>query len=206
VAMAPSDKKKTAFTTKFGNFKFNVMPFGLTNAPATFQRLINNVFNQILWDYILVYIDDIIIFSKTFEKHLYHLQQVFERLKIAGIKLKMSKCKFFQEQLNILGHVVTANGNTVQEELVKKVEQYPHSTNLKELRGLLGLAEYYRSFIKDFAMHAAPLTHLLKRSTKFEWTNECQKSFDYLKHCLTSKPIVMRPDFTQEFILYTDAS
>jgi hypothetical protein len=206
VGMDPRDRDKTAFITKQGTFEFNVMPFGLTNAPATFQRVMDKIFYEVKEKYVLVYLDDINIYSTSFEEHLEHLQDVFNRLRDAGLKLGPDKCHFCKRELGFLGHVISAEGIAPDPAKVDKVQNFPVPTNLTELRGFIGLASYYRRFIQDFAQIAAPMNKLLKKDTPYIWSKDCQKAFEFMKNALTSAPILRYPNFEEPFILYTDAS
>ena len=172
------------------------MPFGLTNAPSTFQRLMETVLRGLQWKICLVYIDDIIIFSPTFEQHLQHLVTVFDRLRAAGLKLKPSKCRFGCHTVPYLGFLATPSGIHPDPKKVEAVRTYPIPQNLTQLRAFLGLANYYSRFISGFARMAQPLTALTRKETPFEWSQQCQEAFDSLKIA----------DFSLEFILYTDAS
>jgi hypothetical protein len=206
VGMDPRDRDKTAFITKQGTYEFNVMPFGLTNAPATFQRLMDKIFYEVKEKYVLVYLDDINIYSTTFEEHLEHLQDVFDRLREAGLKLGPDKCHFCKTELAFLGHSISDKGIAPDPAKIEKVQNFLIPTNLTELRGFIGLASYYRRFIQDFATITAPLNKLLKKDTPFIWTDECQQAFEFLKDALTTAPILSYPNFEEPFILYTDAS
>ena len=199
-------KKKSAFCTTSGLFQFKVMPFGLTNAPATFQRLMERVLAGLQWQICLVYIDDVIIFSETFEDHLAHLSTVFERLTEAGLKLKPKKCFLFQVQVKYLGHIVSRNGIKTDPEKVKSVSKWPIPTDVTEVKRFLGLCSYYRRFVKDFASVAKPLTRLTEKNVPFHWSEEEQNSFDTLKSLLCSTPVMAYPDPNAPFILDTDAS
>src|SRR5271170_3262103 len=180
VEMNSDDREKTAFTTKQGIFEFNVMPFGLTNAPATFQRLMDRLFYNIKNKYILVYLDDINIFSTTFEEHLKHLKEILERFRQANLKLNMEKCHFCKE-LTFLGHTISAEGILPDPTKVDKVKNFAVPTNLTELRGFIGLASYYRRFIQDFSTIVEPMNHLLRKNTSYIWNEDCQKAFNTLK-------------------------
>ena len=206
VEMNESDKEKTAFVTKQGIFEFNVMPFGLTNAPATFQRLMDRILYDIKDKYVLVYLDDINIYSTTFEEHMQHLQEVMERFRQANLKLNLEKCQFCKKELAFLGHVINANGIQPDPGKVDKVKNFPIPTNITELRGFIGLASYYRRFIQDFATIVAPMNNLLRKDIPYIWNENCQSSFEILKEKLTTAPILAYPDFTKQFLLYTDAS
>src|ERR1043165_7974814 len=143
VAMKEEDKKKTAFITKFGTYEFNVMPFGLTNAPATFQRLMDKILRPYINKFVVVYLDDITIYSKTFQEHLDHVQQVMNVLKEANLKLNLAKCYFFLNNIKFLGHIIGKDGIKTDEQLVDKIKNFPEPTNLRQLRRFLGIASYY---------------------------------------------------------------
>lgn len=204
--MDEGSKEKTAFITHNGLYEFNVLPFGLRNSPATFQRLMTHALRGLEWDICLVYIDDLIIFSRTFEDHLHHLEQVFKRLREAGVRLKPSKCYFVQTKVDYLGHSVSGEGLSPNPNKIKAVQEFPLPTNATGVKAFLGLCNYYRRFIQGFAQIASPLNKLTSKHNKFCWTNECQIAFDTLKHALLSAPILAYPDFTQPFHLYVDAS
>jgi hypothetical protein len=201
-----ADKHKTAFICELGLFEFNRMPFGLTNAPSTFQRAMNNIFKKELYKYVLVYLDDIIIYSKTFEDHLVHLRRVFELLLSAGLRLNRTKCEFFKNKIDYLGYIVSKDGIAPNMKKIESITKYPEPTNQKELGSFLGLASYYRKFVRAFAEKAHPLTALTKKSAQWKWGTEERDAFNCIKQCLTTKPILGYPDFTREFIIYTDAS
>ena len=207
VELEETAKETTAFSTPDGHFEFNVMPFGLTNAPATFQRLMECVLAGLTTHECLIYLDDIIIFSTSFPDHLARLRGVLSRLREAGLKLKPSKCHFARKEVHYLGHVVSAIGVKPNPSKTAAVSSYPPPTNVKELRQFLGLANYYRRFIKDYSRIAEPLHQLTRKTSKgFRWTPACHDAFDELKLRLTTAPILTYPDFSKEFILHTDAS
>jgi hypothetical protein len=206
VEVAAKDREKTAFTTPFGIYEFLVMPFGLINAPATFQRVMDRVFHEVAWKFVLVYVDDIIIYSKTREEHENHLRVVFTLLRNAGLKINLEKCDFFRTRLAFLGHIITVEGITPDPAKIEKVKSYPVPRDKTNVRAFLGLASYYRRFVREFSTVAKPLHNLTKRDVAFEWKNEHQSAFDVLKGRLTSAPIMTYPDFSKQFILATDAS
>ena len=206
VKMAPESQEKTAFTTYSGLYEFTVMAFGLCNAPTTFQHLMETILAGLARKTCMVYIDDILIFSKTFEEHLTHLEEVFNRLRQAGLHLKLKKCTFAQPKVEYLGHVVTTNGIEVDPKKVESVKGFPQPTNLKTLRSFLGLASYYRRFIPNFSREARPLHSLTCKNAQFIWTPTYQQAFDKLKQLLTDAPVLAFPNFEQDFILETDAS
>jgi hypothetical protein len=166
--MDPADKEKTVFITPFGIYQFNVMPFGLTNALATFQRLMDSLFSKLIGKNVVVYLDNLNIYSKTFDEHLDHLQEVFNILRKAGLKLKPQKCVFAQPNLKFLGYVVGETGISTDPAKIEVVRTFPVPRNLRQLRGFLGLASYYRRFIEGFTKIAAPLNELLKKKVRYK--------------------------------------
>ena len=182
------------------------MPFRLCNAPATFQRTMDHVLGEIKGQYVMVYLDDVIIYSRTFEEHLKHIKEVFKRIQKANLRLKAEKCNFGATELQFLGHLVGKDGIQPDPEKVEKVVNYPIPTNIRTLRGALGLASYYRRFMKDFSRTAEPLYKLLKKDQPYVWTDQQQKAFDTLKEKLSTAPVVRYPDNSKPFLLYTDAS
>ena len=207
IKMKECDKPKTAFVTRKGLFQFKVMPFGLCNAPATFQRLMERVLMGLQWEQCLVYLDDIIVFGKTFEETLDRLRRVLNRLKAAGLKLKPSKCRWFQRSVTYLGHVVSGEGIKCDPEKIEKVQNWPVPKTVPQVRAFIGIASYYRKFIPNFSEICAPLTNLTRKDIPYLWSEECQASFDTLKTKLTTAPILSYPKPDEgPFILDTDAS
>ena len=182
------------------------MPFGLTNAPATFQRLMDKVLKPVLFDFALVYLDDIIVFSKTIEEHFVHLDQVFSLLARDGLKMKTTKCEFFKGKLEYLGFIVSREVVAPNPSKVESILKYPEPNNVKELQSFLGLASYYRKFIRAFAEKAHHLTMLTRKDIAWEWGDAQRDAFSCIKQCLVSEPVLGYPDFTREFIIHTDAS
>ena len=204
--MDPNDREKSAFVTHQGLYEFNVMPFGLCNAPSTFQRLMEYVLAGLQWSTCLIYLDDIIIYGRHFEEHLTRLREVFVRLRDAGLKLKPRKCYFLRREVEYLGHVISENGVSTDPAKVERIIKWPAPKNVRELRSFLGLASYYRRFIKNFATIAAPLHRLTEKNKPFYWNESCQEAFLDLKRQLTNPPILAYPRFEEKFILDTDAS
>jgi hypothetical protein len=201
-----SDIPKTAFRTRYGLYEYTVISFGLTNAPAYFMYLMNKVFIKYLDKFVVVFIDDILIFSKTEKEHEKHLRMVLEKLRSNQLYAKFSKCEFWLTEVAFLGHVISAGGIAVDPSKVKDVLNWRPPTNASEIRSFLGLAGYYRRFIKDLSKIAKPMTRLLEKNKDFDWTAECQVSFEELKKRLTSAPILILPDITKKFDIYCDAS
>ena len=206
VEMEEEDKEKTAFTCWKGLYEFNVMPFGLKNAPPTFQRLMNKVLDGYINKFVVVYIDDIMIYSKTFEEHIEHLEKVFQRLVEANLMVKFKKCKFCLQNIEFLGHIVGRDGLQVDPKKVEKMKKLPAPKNLKEVRGIMGLLGYYRKFVPNFSKIAKPINQLLKKEEEFKWTNKQQEALNILKKKMIEAPILGYPDNTKEYILMTDAS
>ena len=205
IQMQESSQEKTAFITYDGLYEFRVMPFGLCNAPATFQRLMQRILHG-LGEFSSAYIDDIIVFSGSMEEHLDHLRQVFNRLRRVGLKLHPQKCVFGSPEVLYLGHRVSAEGIMPDPQKIMAVKHFPVPGCLRELRQFLGLASYYRCFIKNFARISNPLYALLWQDVQFLWTTHCQQAFRQLKDLLTSAPVLAYPDFSIKFLLHTDAS
>lgn len=216
VELEESDKHKTAFTAgQLGFFECNRMAFGLTNAPATFQRLMETCLGDIHLIHCLIYLDDIIIFSRTFEEHLERLESVFQRLSSAGLKVKPSKCQFFKTRIKYLGHIVSREGVSTDPEKVDAVRNWPVPKSVDEVRRFLGFTGFYRRFVKDFAKIAKPLHDLLKgsdgptkrkkRKSVFRWQEQEQMAFDRLIDACCSTPILAYADYGKPFVLHTDA-
>lgn len=206
INMSTEDKEKTAFLTSLGLYQFTVMPFGLVNSPSTFERLMENVLRGLQWKELLLYMDDIISIANTFEDGVERLERIFQRLEDANLKLKPSKCIFFQKQVRFLGHIVSEEGISTEPEKISAVNEWPVPKSQKQVRSFLGLCSYYRRFVKDFSDTAKPLHKLCEKNNKFHWTPECQEAFDDLKEKLTTTPILAYPEPGLPFILDTDAS
>ena len=208
IPMCPEDKYKTAFATRDGLFQFTWLPMGLKNSPSTFQRLMHAVLNDYIFKFSLVYLNDVIIAAKTFEQTLERLEFVFERFKLTNLKIKPTKCQLFMEKISFLGHIISPDGIQTDPDKTEKVLNWPLPTNVHDIKSFLGLASYYRWFIRNFSKIAHPL-YELETSKNFVWTDECQKAFQELKTKLTSPPILSYPDFTPsagKFIIDCDAS
>ena len=205
VPVAEADIPKTAFVTKHGLFECLTLPFGLCNGPSTFQRVMELALRGLQWITCLIYIDDIIVFAKTEEEHLARLGEILNRIQSANLKLKPGKCHLLQTEVLFLGHLLSGEGVKPNPANIDRVLGWSTPTKPKEVRQFLGLATYYRRFIKDFAKIAKPLSELTGTSVEFKWTDACQQSFDALKHALTGPEIMAYPLDVGEFILDTDA-
>ncbi len=214
VQVEEGDREKTAFTTPFGLFEWDRMPFGLCNAPATFQRLMQRCLGGQLVDTMLVYLDDVIVYSPDFESHLQHLEQVFWAMEKYGLKLQPDKCQLFRKEVKFLGHCVSASGVSLDPEKVSVVQGWSAPKTVRQVRSFLGFVGYYRRFIKDFSKITKPLNQLLvgsgrprgRGSPPVAWDSACDVAFQRLKQELLQAPILAYADFTQPFVLYTDAS
>ena len=201
------DKEKTAFCTSSGQlYEFNQVTFGLCNAPATFSRLMDRVLSGLHWKTCLFYLDDIIVFSSAWEEHLARLRQVFKRLRHADLKLGAEKCTFAAKEVSYLGHRVTEESLLPDPALLVAIREIPPPKTATEVRSFLGLAGYYRRYVKNLATIAGPLHALTRKDAVFHWSADCQEAFDHLKTLLTTSPITAFPDFSQLFRLYTDTS
>ncbi|KAL7825810.1 hypothetical protein SRHO_G00335480 [Serrasalmus rhombeus] len=218
VPVTERDKPKTAFCTPFGLFEWNRMPFGLCNAPSTFQRLMQRLFGDQQCQSLLLYLDDIVVFSSSVSQHIQRLEVVLDRLQREGLKAKLEKCAFFQQEVSYLGHVISAKGVSTDPAKVEAVAQWRRPQTVSELRSFLGFASYYRRFVEGFAQLAGPLHRLVAKlaGTKSKkgsgqtvgeaWTPECEQSFEALRAKLVSTPVLAYADFSRPFILEVDAS
>ncbi|KAD4384249.1 hypothetical protein E3N88_24417 [Mikania micrantha] len=205
IRVNPADVEKTAFRTHSGHYEFKVMPFGLTNAPSTFQSAMNDLFRPYLRRFILVFFDDILVYSPSLEQHIENLTVTLELLEKNQFYAKFSKCCFGQSKVSFLGHIVSSEGVQVDQDKVTAVASWPVPTNVKEVRGFLGLTGYYRRFVKHYGLIARPLTGLTKKEG-FIWNEETARAFNKLKQALVTAPVLRLPDFSAPFIVECDAS
>ena len=214
IGLTDSAKPKSAFSlgkyhsleniNSLGKYQFNRVPFGLAQAPAYFQKLINDVLRGC--NFAMGYLDDIIIYSRNEKEHLEHLEEIFKRLKTAGLKLKLEKCCFFKRHIQYLGHLISAEGIQPLPEKLESIAKMPAPKMPKEVKQFLGLVGYYRKFVPRFADISRVLTHLTKKDVEFKWTAECENCFQILKGSLQEAPILRYPDPEASYTLYTDAS
>jgi len=200
------DIPKTAIRTRYGHYEFLVMPFGLTNAPSVFMDLMNRVFHEYLDSFVVVFIDDILVYSADYAKHEGHLKIVMEKLRDERLFTKFKKCEFWLEEVSFLGHVVNKNGLAVDPAKVQAVVDWEMPTSVREIRSFLGLAGYYRRFIAGFSSLSGPLTALTKKNAPFVWCDKCEASFQELKHRLVTAPVLTLPMESVGYVVYTDAS
>ncbi|XP_075926286.1 uncharacterized protein LOC142929264 [Petromyzon marinus] len=199
-------KPKTAFRTPHGLFQFNRLPMGLHSAPATFQRLMELVLAGLQWNVCLIYLDDVIVFSKTFDEHLLRLRAVFLKMRAANLKFKPQKCHLLRESVRYLGHIVSRSGISTDPAKTQCVNSWPTPTSVAEVRSFIGFASYYRRFVADFATIAKPLHALTAKGVKFHWGQEEEVAFCSLRDALVRAPPLSYPDFSEPFLLDTDAS
>ncbi|XP_023642103.1 uncharacterized protein LOC111831583 [Capsella rubella] len=206
VRMKEGDEWKTAFQTKQGLYEWLVMPFGLSNAPSTFMRLMNQVLRTFINKFVVVYFDDILIYSKCLEEHLDHLEMVIQTLQEARLYANLTKCVFGANELVFLGFVISAQGLKVDNEKIKAIEEWPTPSNIAQVRSFHGLASFYRRFVRDFSTIAAPLTAVIKKNVEFQWGDAQERAFQELKQRLTEAPLLVLPDFNKTFEVECDAS
>jgi hypothetical protein len=206
IKICAEDVPKTAFTTRYGLFKYLVMSFGLTNASAHFMYLMNSVFMPKLDKFVVVFIDDILIYSRSIEEHEEHLRIVLQRLRDHQLYAKFSKCEFWIKEVSFLGHVVSPEGIAVDLGKVKEVLEWKPPTTVSEVQSFLGLGGYYRRFILNFSKIVRPITELLKKGNKYLWSETCDEAFEHLKRLLTTSLVLVQPDTTKPFDVYCDAS
>ncbi|GBG86822.1 hypothetical protein CBR_g42105 [Chara braunii] len=206
IEVHPDDQYKTAFRTRYGHYEFIVMPFGLTTAPATFQRCMNDLFRPWLDKYVVVYLDDILVFSKTLQEHQGHLRQVLEKLREANFKINAKKCEWAKTQVLYLGHVLDGDGIKPEDSKIAAIRDWPTPRTLTKLWSFLGLANYYRKFVRNFSTIAAPLRRLLKKEAISQWDKDCTSALKKLKRALIEYPVLKVADPSLPFVVTTDAS
>ncbi|GAB2272865.1 hypothetical protein Dimus_038995 [Dionaea muscipula] len=200
------DVAKTAFRTRYGHYEFVVMPFGLTNAPAVFMDLMNRVFRPYLDRFVVVFVDDILIYSKDEKEHEQHLRIILQTMREHRLFGKAGKCEFWLRQVKFIGHVISEEGIVVDSSKVATVMEWERPRSVFEIRSFLGLDGYYRRFIKDFSKLANPMTRLTCKAVKFDWDDKCERAFQELKVRLTSAPILTIPERGRGYRVYCDVS
>lgn len=206
IRVKKGDEWKTSFRTRYGQYEYLVMPFGLTNAPAVFQRLMNDIFQQYLDRFILIYLDDILIYSENEEQHIEHVRIVFELLLKNQLYCKFTKCEFHVDSVEFLGYIVSNNGLQMNPKKIEVILNWKQPTNRLEVMSFIGFANYYRRFIRDFAKIARPLHVLTKKESDFMWNESAAEAFQTLKHRFTTAPILVYADVNKVFVIETDAS
>jgi hypothetical protein len=200
------DVQKIAIRTRYGHYEFMVMPFGLTNAPSVFMDLMNQVFHNYLDQFIVVFIDDILVYSTNHHEHGEHLKKVLDILREKKLFAKLKKCEFWLKKVSFLGHVVSGDGIEVDPSKIEVVVKWERPTNVHEIHSFLGLAGYYRRFVKGFSTLLGPLTALTKKNVHYVWSDECEASFQELKRRLVMAPVLTLPSSKEGFVVYSDAS
>jgi len=207
VRIRAGDEYKTAFSTKYGHYEYLVMPFGLTNAPATFQSFVNDIFSEEINKFCHVYLDDIVIYSKTYEDHVKHVCTILKKLVDNKLVAKMSKCEFHKEKIAFLGHIISRKGIETDPEKLKAVAEWKKPATVRQMQSFLGFCNYYRDFIPKFAEISKPLCRTISgKKKKFVWTTEGEEAFEKLKSLLVSPPVLAYPDHDKQFIVECDAS
>ncbi|GBG86128.1 hypothetical protein CBR_g41031 [Chara braunii] len=206
IEVYPDDQYKTAFRTRYGHYEFIVMPFGLTKAPATFQRCMNDLFRPWLDRFVVVYLDDILMFSKTLEEHEGHLRQILSKFRESNFKINPKKCEWAKTQVLYLGYVLDGDGIRPEDSKIASFRDWPTPKTLTELRSFLGLANYYRKFVRNFSTIVAPLRRLLKKETIWKWDQDCTSAFKKLKKALIEYPVLEVVDPSLLFVVTTNAS
>src|SRR5215470_13831138 len=206
IPIAPKDQEKTTFTCPFGTFAYRRMPFGLCNAPATFQRCMIAIFEEMVGEIMEVYMDDFSIFGDSFDECLHNLELVLQRCEDTNLALNWEKCHFMTQEGIVLGHKISKKGIEVDDAKIEVISKLPPPSSVKSIRSFLGHAGFYRRFIKDFSKIARPMTKLLEKDIPFEFNQECLDAFNILKQKLTDAPIMVTPDWNIPFEIMCDAS
>jgi hypothetical protein len=205
VRIKEEDISKTTFRTRYGHYEFTVVPFGLSNAPVVFMCLMDGVFREYLGKFVIVFMDEIIIYSKSEEEHEHDLRMVLQVLRERQLYAKLSKCSFYHKQIHYVGHIISKDGIVEDLKKIEAIREWSASKNVTVVRSFMGLAGYYRRFIEGFSKIVQPITSLQTKGVKCQWTLDCKKSFQHLKKLLTSAPILRIADPEKDFIVCTDA-
>ena len=207
IPLKEEDREKTAFVTQNGHWQWRCLPFGLKTSPAIFQRILSNTIRKNrLSDFCANYIDDILVFSKTYDDHVKHVQLLMEALRDAGYKLKLSKCELAKDKVKYLGHIIEGNGVKPEKDNLKAIRDFERPKNKKNVRQVLGKINFYYKYIENASNQLEPLHNLLRKNVPFEWTEKCEQAFKNIKNYLCSSPILAIYDQSKEVFIYTDAS
>jgi hypothetical protein len=206
VRIKDEDINKTGFRTQYGHYKFVVMPFGLTNVPSTLMCLMNSIFIQYLDMFVVVFIDDILVYSKMEEEHEENLRIVLQTLRKHKLYANLDKCDFYQKEIQYLRHVISAKGIVIDPEKIKAIMEWPVPKDVADIRSFMGITRYYHRFIEGFSKITYPITSLEKKGIKFNWSEKCEDSFNKLKELLTTAPILKVEDLDKYFTICVDAS
>jgi hypothetical protein len=206
IRINPGEEWKTAFRTRYGLFEYLVMPFGLCNAPATFQAMINDVLHDYLDKCVIIYLDDILVYSTTREQHTKDVRNILKKLRQHKLWAKLEKCKFYQDSVEFLGYIITREGIKMDEKKVESVLSWPTPKTVKDIQAFLGFANFYRRFIRSYSKIITSITRLLRKNVPFEWDDNCDKAFNTLKTAFTMAPILTHYSPDQPVIIETDAS
>jgi hypothetical protein len=206
IKVKDEDMQKTAFRTRYGHYEYSVMSFGVTNAPGVFMEYMNRIFHDYLDRFVVVFIDDTLIYSKSEEGHAEHLRIVLQVLKDKKLYAKLSKCEFWLKEVSFLGHIISGSGIAVDPSKVEAISQWETPKSVTEIRSFLGLAGYYCRFMEGFLKIALQLTQLTCKGKAFVWDAQCENSFNELKRRLTTAPILILPKSDEPFVVYCDAS
>ena len=206
IRIKPEDCEKTAFRTPQGLYEFKVLPFGLANAPAVFRTLMNKIFSQQIGKSVLVYLDDILVYSKTPEDHLKHLREVFRILKTQKFFCRVHKCNFNDTEIKYLGHLISSDRVRPGPDKVEKVKEWPRPMTVQEVRAFLGFPNYFRKFMQGYSQMVSLLIDLTQTKKAWNWTDKCTEAFERVKYCLTHAPVLWMPNFSKPFEVVADTS
>jgi hypothetical protein len=198
ILLDEESKEYTGFATTSKFWQWKVLPMGAMNSPSAFQRAMDQVLGELKWKSVMCYVDDLIIFSRTIEEHIRHIEEVLKKLANAGIYAKLSKCQFGLEEIKFLGHIVSKDGIKADPEKVKAVKELPIPKDEKAVSRFLGMAGYYRKYIKNFSARTLNMRQLTRKDVKFTWSEECQKEFEDIKKALIASPVMAYPDFSKK--------
>jgi hypothetical protein len=203
VRIKDEDINKTTFRTRYGHYEFTVVPFGLSNAPTVFMCMMNGVFKDYLDKFVIVFLDEILVYSKSEEEHEQHMRMVLQVLREHQLYAKLSNCSFYQDQFHYLGHIILKDGIAVDPEKIEAIREWLAPNNMTEVRSFMGLAGYYIRFIIGFSRITHPITSLKRKENEFQWIEKCERSFQQLKKMLTNAPIPRIAEPNEDFLVCT---